>query len=138
MAEEVLHECLISVGSNIEPWTHIEQAHEILSRECRLIAASSIIETAPVGFQDQPNFLNAAFWVETRLDRHAFKNYLRQVEDRLGRERGKIKSGPRTIDLDIVLWNRQVVDDDYYLYDYVRRPADELLTTLGLSIDEAT
>lgn len=89
------------------------------------------IVTTPVGYQQQPNFLNAALLVRTRLTMSDFRAYLKSVEDRLGRVRGPIKSGPRTMDLDIVAWNGELVDDGYLNQDYVRVPVDELLAATG-------
>lgn len=123
------HECIISLGTNIEPEHHFAQALEILSRECELVARSEAVRTAPVGFQQQPDFLNAALVVRTSQTRDAFKAYLRDVEQRLGRVRGPIKSGPRTMDLDIVAWDGEVVDEGYFQYDYVRGPVDAVLAS---------
>lgn len=106
-----LHECLISLGSNIDPDHYVAQALDIISRECNLLARSKTIRTRPVGYQHQPDFLNAALLVSTPLEREAFRAYLKGVEDRLGRVRGAIKSGPRTMDLDIVAWDGEVVDE---------------------------
>ena len=124
-----LHECFISLGSNIEPDHYFAQALEIISRECVLLARSEAIRTAPVGFQQQPDFLNAALLVSTPLEREAFRAYLKGVEDRLGRVRGAIKSGPRTMDLDIVAWDGEVVDDGYFNHSYVKKPVDEVLAS---------
>ena len=128
-----LNECLISLGSNIEPERHAAEALDILSKECELVGRSREIVTTPVGYQQQPNFLNAALLVRTRLAMSDFRAYLKSVEDRLGRVRGPIKSGPRTMDLDIVAWNGELVDDGYLNQDYVRVPVDELLAATGRS-----
>ena len=53
----------------------------------------------------------------------------------LFRSRGAIKSGPRTMDLDIVAWDGEVVDDGYYLHDYVKKPVDEVLASSGRSLE---
>ena len=132
------HECVISLGTNIEPEHHFAQALEILSSECGLLATSEAVRTAPVGFQQQPDFLNAALLVRTTLARDAFKAYLKEVEHRLGRVRGPIKSGPRTMDLDIVAWDGEVVDEGYYQHDYVRRPVDEVLAVSGRTLSAGT
>ncbi|MFC7368884.1 2-amino-4-hydroxy-6-hydroxymethyldihydropteridine diphosphokinase [Vreelandella zhaodongensis] len=122
------HECLISLGTNIEPEHHFVEALTILRSECELIASSEAIRTAPVGYQHQPDFLNAALLVRTPLVYDAFRAYLKDVENRLGRVRGPIKSGPRTMDLDIVAWDGEIIDEGYYQHSYVRRPVDEVLT----------
>jgi 2-amino-4-hydroxy-6-hydroxymethyldihydropteridine diphosphokinase len=61
------------------------------------------------------------------LDRDAFAAYLRLMEDRLGRVRTANKFGPRTIDLDIVVWNGEIVNADYSERDFVRDAVRELL-----------
>ncbi len=131
-----LHECLISLGSNIDPDHYFDQALRIISHECDLLARSEAIRTAPVGYQQQPDFLNAAMLVSTPLEREAFRAYLKEVENRLGRVRGVIKSGPRTMDLDMVAWDGEVVDEGYYHYDYVRMPVDEVLASSGRTLND--
>ncbi|GGW54169.1 MULTISPECIES: 2-amino-4-hydroxy-6-hydroxymethyldihydropteridine diphosphokinase [Halomonadaceae] len=131
------HECVISLGSNIEPEHHFARALDILSSECELVAHSEAVRTAPVGFQQQPDFLNAALVVRTTLERRAFKAYLKDVEHRLGRVRGLIKSGPRTMDLDIVAWDGEIVDESYFQHDYVRGPVDAVLADSGRSLISA-
>ncbi|MGS2745076.1 2-amino-4-hydroxy-6-hydroxymethyldihydropteridine diphosphokinase [Halomonas sp. LS-001] len=126
-----LHECVISIGSNIDPEHHYARAIEILEAECDLLARTAPILTTPVGFQAQPDFLNSAVLIRTGLNQADFKAYLKQVEDRLGRVRGPIKSGPRTMDLDIVAWDGHVVDEGYHQHDYVREPVDALLAEAG-------
>lgn len=126
--------CVLAVGSNIDPETNIPASREILSDEHEWVAASELRWTAPVGLRDQPDFLNGAFAVRTAMDRDDFNAYLKSVEQRLGRIKGPIKSGPRTIDLDIVLWNGQVVHEDFHKAPYVREPVDELVAMLGLRI----
>lgn len=128
------HECMISVGSNIDPEYHCAQVMKILSQECELIAHTTPIRTTPVGYQAQPDFLNSAVLVRTSLPQADFKAYLKRVEDRLGRERGPVKSGPRTMDLDIVAWDGEVVDEGYYHHAYVREPVDELLAQSGRTL----
>lgn len=128
------HECLISLGSNIEPDIHFAQALTIIGDECHLLAKSQPIRTAPVGYKSQPDFLNAALLVSTPLERETFGAYLKEVEKRLGRVRGPIKSGPRTMDLDMVAWDGELLGDGYYQHDYVRAPVDELLASTGRSL----
>ena len=134
MNDPTRHQCIISVGSNIDPESNVRRARELLATEAELIGESALIWTAPVGFQEQPDFLNGAFLIATTFDRAEFKDYLRSVEDRLGRIRGPIKSGPRTIDLDIISWDGEIVHDDYYSHEYVSTPVNELIRTHALSI----
>jgi len=133
-ASESLHQAIISGGSNIDPHEHLRQAREILAEETRLLASADVIETAPVGFQYQPDFLNTAYLVETAMDRESFNYYLKSVEDRLGRVRGAIKSGPRTIDLDLVAWDGELLTTDYYQYEYVSVPVNQIVQNAGLAL----
>jgi 2-amino-4-hydroxy-6-hydroxymethyldihydropteridine diphosphokinase len=65
------------------------------------------------------------------LDRPAFEAYLKDLEARLGRVRTENKFGPRTIDIDVVVWNGEIVNEDYYTRDFVRNAVDELMGFAG-------
>ena len=122
-----LNQVVISVGSNINPLSNIKKSQNILSKEEKFIYSADIIETDPVGYLEQPNFLNTAFLVVTSLDYEEFNAYLKDIENRMGRERGLNKAGPRTIDLDIIVWNGRLLTDDCYSYDYVSIPVNQVI-----------
>jgi 2-amino-4-hydroxy-6-hydroxymethyldihydropteridine diphosphokinase len=86
-----------------------------ISRAAELIGAerlSTIRETEPWGYADQPAFLNAVAEVETDLYARALLDRLLDIERLLGRERGAgPRYGPRTIDLDLLLYGEEVVDE---------------------------
>ena len=121
---------IIGVGSNIDATLHIAQAKSILEQEQHLIRVSGFVQTTPIGYADQSDFTNSAFLVSTNLDRNAFYGYLKQVEQRLGRLKSNNKYGPRTIDLDIVVWNGLIINDDFFKRDFVRNAVKELLPEL--------
>lgn len=74
----------------------------------RLRRVSSLYRTAPVGVLDQPSFVNGALAVDTTLDPEALLEHLLAIERDLGRTR-EVRWGPRTVDLDLILWgDRQV------------------------------
>ena len=101
----------IALGSNINSERNLREAVRRLSLHCRLLAVSPVYETAPVGKTDQPNFLNAAALIETDLTAAELKtNVLQVIEQELGRVRTEDKNAPRTIDLDISLFNEEVLD----------------------------
>ena len=75
-----------------------------------VIAVSELRETAPVGVVDQPPFLNGAAALETELSPRELLDLLLAVERRLGRERRE-RWGPRTIDLDLLLYGDEAVDE---------------------------
>jgi 2-amino-4-hydroxy-6-hydroxymethyldihydropteridine diphosphokinase len=125
-----MNKVIIGVGSNIEARRHILQAKNILVKEQNFLKESIFKTTSPIGFANQPDFLNGAFLIETEMDREKFRVYLKKLESRLGRVRTENKNGPRTIDLDIVTWNGQVVNNDYYERDFVRNAVKELMPNL--------
>ncbi|MEH6617251.1 MAG: 2-amino-4-hydroxy-6-hydroxymethyldihydropteridine diphosphokinase [Porticoccus sp.] len=129
-----LHQVVISVGSNIDPEKNIRLSHEVLVNDTRLLAVADIIKTTPVGYTQQPDFLNTAYLIETNLEYDDFNAFLKSVEDRLGRKRGANKSGPRTIDLDIIVWDRNVLTQDYFNYEYVSTPINQILTAHQISL----
>jgi 2-amino-4-hydroxy-6-hydroxymethyldihydropteridine diphosphokinase len=75
-----------------------------------VVAVSTLRETDPVGITDQPRFLNGVAVLETELAPRELLDGLLAVERRLGRERGR-RWGPRTIDLDLLLYGDEVIDE---------------------------
>ena len=120
------HECIIGIGSNINPEQNIAVALFFLRQEQEFVAVSSLIKTSPIGITDQPDFLNGAAKVFTEIELTDFKSYLKGVEDRLKRDRTAPKFGPRTIDLDIVIWDGEIIDPDYYSRDFLKKAVDEI------------
>ena len=90
--------------------------------------------TKPCGYTDQADFLNGAFFLETELDYATFKAYLKDVENRMDRIDHGDKAGPRTIDLDIIVWDNAIIEDDFYSKDYVRIPVTDLIESHSLKI----
>lgn len=78
----------------------------------RLLAETTIEETAPIGPMPQGNYLNQMVALETPMTAHALLDQLLRIERTLGRERGEQRWGPRTIDLDIVRFGTQVVNSE--------------------------
>jgi 2-amino-4-hydroxy-6-hydroxymethyldihydropteridine diphosphokinase len=74
-------------------------------------AVSSFRETAPVGYLEQPLFLNAALEAETGLAAQALLDRLLEVERILGRTRDGPRFGPRTIDLDLLLYGNEEIEE---------------------------
>ena len=120
------HECIIGIGSNIDPEQNIAAALFFLRQEQELISVSSLIKTSPIGIPDQPDFLNGAAKVVTEMELVDFQSYLKGVEDRLKRDRTAPKFGPRTIDLDIVKWDGEIVSQDYYDRAFLRDSVDAI------------
>jgi len=123
------HECILGIGSNIEPEKNIASALFFLRQEQTFISVSSLIKTSPIGIAEQPDFLNGAAKVNTEMELADFKTYLKKLEDRLMRDRTSPKFGPRTIDLDIVLWDGEILDPDYYSRDFLKTAVQEIRLT---------
>jgi 2-amino-4-hydroxy-6-hydroxymethyldihydropteridine diphosphokinase len=122
---------IIGLGSNIDPVFHIAEAKKYLARHCSLIKESRFVKTKPVGRCDQADFLNGAVMIQTDDVLPVFKAALKQLERQLGRTRKAANLyGPRTIDLDIIVWNRTIIDQDFYHRDFVRQSVLELLPDL--------
>jgi 2-amino-4-hydroxy-6-hydroxymethyldihydropteridine diphosphokinase len=79
--------------------------------DVRVTAVSTFLDTAPVGIVDQPRFLNAAAAVETDLGARGLLDRLLGIERRLGRTRAGPRFGPRTIDLDLLLYGDEQIDE---------------------------
>jgi 2-amino-4-hydroxy-6-hydroxymethyldihydropteridine diphosphokinase len=103
----------VGLGSNLgDREATLRRAVELLDAEegIRVIAVSSLLETDPVGYLDQPRFLNGACLVETELAPVDLLGRLLSIEGRLGRTRVGPRFGPRTIDLDLLLYGSETVE----------------------------
>ncbi len=100
----------ISIGSNIKPEEHIKKCLEILKSEFDVIAISPMYETRPYGYESQPNFINLVVGVKTSLKPHDLLNKIQEIENKLGRKRA-FRFSPRTIDLDILLYNSKIINE---------------------------
>lgn len=127
-----MNRAVIGVGSNIDPERNIARACKTLAQRHTVLAQSRIVETEPIGFLDQPKFLNTTLLLETDQRRDALRQDLRDVERRQGRVRTANKYGQRTIDLDIVVWNGQVVDNEVHERDFLRAGVREVWPELDL------
>lgn len=93
---------IIALGSNIgEPRENLDLAIALLREATEVIKVSSYYVTKPVGYEDQPDFVNAVCIIESELPAIELLNMLHGIEKAMGRER-TIKWGPRIIDLDII------------------------------------
>lgn len=93
---------VIALGSNIgDPKANLDLAIALLREATEVRKVSSYYSTKPVGYVDQPDFLNAVCIIETELPALDLLKMLHGIEKVMGRER-EIKWGPRTIDLDII------------------------------------
>ena len=104
----------VGVGANLgERRRTIERAIQLLRKApgVEVLAVSALRETEPVGFEEQPRFLNGAVALETTLTARDLLALLLEIERRLGRTREGPRFGPRTIDLDLLLHGDAVIDE---------------------------
>jgi 2-amino-4-hydroxy-6-hydroxymethyldihydropteridine diphosphokinase len=103
----------IALGSNLgDRAAHLQKARDALAAlpHTRLLAASSIEETAPLGGKQQPPYLNQMVLLETGLDPHALLQACQAIERAEGRDRTE-RWGSRTLDIDIVQFGTRHVQD---------------------------
>jgi 2-amino-4-hydroxy-6-hydroxymethyldihydropteridine diphosphokinase len=104
----------VGLGANLgDREQTIRRALELLRSdpEIDVVAVSSLRETDPVGYTDQPSFLNGAAALRTELSPRALLDRLLEIERDLGRERSGPRYGPRTIDLDLLLYDSEVLNE---------------------------
>jgi 2-amino-4-hydroxy-6-hydroxymethyldihydropteridine diphosphokinase len=104
----------VGVGANLgDRERTIRRALELLDdrADVEVVAVSALRETEPVGYVDQPRFLNGAAELRTGLEPRALLEVLLGVELELGRTRDGPRFGPRTIDLDLLVYDDVVLDE---------------------------
>jgi 2-amino-4-hydroxy-6-hydroxymethyldihydropteridine diphosphokinase len=119
---EKVNKAYLSLGSNIgDRNKFLKRAIEELVKvkEINVTAQSSIYETDPVGYTDQDNFLNMAVELETSLTANRLLEVCLKIEKELGRKR-EIKWGPRTLDLDILLFNNENIEAENLIIPHPR------------------
>ena len=110
-AEAIWHKAYIAAGSNLgDRRQHVNRAKNAIDESifCNVIKTAPLIETKPVGYTDQNDFLNGCIEIDTLLEPFELLDFLHKIEDDDGRTRD-IHWGPRTIDLDIILYDDLVL-----------------------------
>lgn len=112
----------VSLGTNMgDRLEYLREAVQALHQHEAITVedASSIYETEPVGYTEQANFLNTVIKISTSLSPQALLEVTQSVELQLGRKR-EIKWGPRTIDLDILLYNEENMETETLIIPHPR------------------
>jgi 2-amino-4-hydroxy-6-hydroxymethyldihydropteridine diphosphokinase len=118
---------ILGLGSNINPSENIIRALKLLNQQIGVQRVSSTWESLAVG-SEGPNFLNTVAWVETSLEMTDLKQrILRKIEADLGRVRTADKNAPRTIDIDILIFDEQLVEPAGWEQAFLAVPIAELL-----------
>jgi len=103
----------LSLGSNLGDRTgNVERALNLIASVpgVRVVRASSLYETEPEGYVDQPDFINAAVEIETTLTPHKLLGEIKEIERSMGRKK-TFRFGPRIIDVDILLFGGLIIDE---------------------------
>lgn len=130
------HKAYVAIGSNMgEKEKYLQEAIQGLAdhEEILVTQVSSLITTEPYGGVEQDEFLNGMVEIKTLLTPHELLDYLHELEQKAGRER-ILRWGPRTLDLDIVFYDKLVFEDDVLIIphvdmenrDFVLKPMVEL------------
>lgn len=134
----------VGVGANLgDPVAQIREAFVRLAADVpctRLVARSRLFRNPPMGPQDQPDYVNAVAWLETRLEPAALLTALQGIEHACGRTRNGTRWGPRLLDLDILLFgDRSICQPGLHVphagiaeRDFVVLPLQELAPTLQI------
>lgn len=139
----------LSLGSNLgDREANIKSALKMLGQEARILKVSSLYETEPVGYKDQPWFLNLVCSLETDLSPQALLELAKTIEKNLGRKPTH-RFGPRPIDIDILFYDDLILDSPDLVIPHPRLierafvlvPLKEITTNLvhplsGLTIEE--
>ncbi len=131
-----MNQVFLALGSNIRPEYYLPEAVRLLSEHGVILGKSSVWQSKPVGDRNQPDFLNAAVMLETALDASELcLDVIAEIEQKLDRVRDPAnKNGPRTIDIDLVLFNdeqlqvehRVIPDPEIPRRDFLAVPLAEL------------
>jgi len=101
----------LGLGSNLgEREENLRQALSLLSLKVKLEDVSSVYETEPVGFKEQPLFLNLACRVTTNLSPEKLFHLAKDIETRMGRVPSKQRNLPRLIDIDILFYDNRIME----------------------------
>lgn len=130
--ERSWHTAYIALGSNMgDKKAYLDLGVEGLrqTKGCRVLAVSDYLATEPYGVTEQDEFLNGAMKIHTILPPHELLDRLHEIEQEAGRER-IVRWGPRTLDLDILLYDDLILDDEelhiphieMYKRDFVLEP----------------
>jgi len=123
-------EAIILIGSNIEPEKNFKKCIELLSNLAVIKKASNVWKTEAIG-SDGPDFLNAAVQIYTPLDAESIRSsIINPIEIELKRIRTADKNAPRTIDLDLIVFNGKILDEDIWNKLFVALPVSEILPDL--------
>ncbi len=121
-----MHQVYLSLGSNIQPKANLPRAIDLLAEYGDILKGSSAWESESVG-SDGPNYLNACVLFMTPLFLEELKEkIIHPIEAKLGRQRSEDKYAPRTIDIDVIIFDDQSCNDKFWALAFVVIPLAEI------------
>lgn len=120
------HRIIIGIGTNIDNDANIAKVKPLLEERFQVLQYAKWLQTEPIGIKEQPIYTNGAALIECSLSPEVLKINLKEIEDLCGRDRSGPKFGPRTMDLDILTWNDEVIDQDVFTRDFLQSSITEL------------
>jgi 2-amino-4-hydroxy-6-hydroxymethyldihydropteridine diphosphokinase len=125
---------VLSIGSNIDPEFHIAEARRSLKEMVRIVSESRFVKTKAVMPEAKAEFssgktgyfINGAVLIETEMEKGRLESLLKKLEKESGRVRTGDKFAPRTLDIDVVIWNGKIIDQDVHQREYLRRLVKEI------------
>ena len=143
-----MNDVYLSIGTNIGDRKHnLQEAVRLLTNteDIKVMQVSSIYETAPVGYVDQDAFLNIAVYIKTTESADEMLAVCHFIEQELGRVR-LIRWGPRSIDLDILLYNDENIESEHLIVPHARMyerafvlvPLMEIASTQSVQLKKAS
>lgn len=143
MTNQATERVYLGLGANLNaPLEQIRKATNALSEhaEINLVASSSLYGSKPMGPQDQPDYVNSVVAIETNLSPLALLNITQKIELDFGRVRKENRWGPRTLDIDIILFKGEEIENERLTVphygmktrEFVLYPLDEIAPNLCL------
>lgn len=127
-------EVLVGMGSNIDPENNLLQAAAALRSEFSDVTFSTVYRSPAVGM-DGDDFLNACCVFHSHMAQPELRRRMKALEDAQGRDRSAGSWKPRTLDLDVLMYDGKVIDDELYRYAHAYVPAIELTELDGPEFD---
>ncbi|MFP4520670.1 MAG: 2-amino-4-hydroxy-6-hydroxymethyldihydropteridine diphosphokinase [Fibrobacterota bacterium] len=123
----MISECVVFAGSNIKPEENYEKVMDFFSKTGDFEKSTKPLYTKPVEKKGGRDYLNWALLFFTEKSFEEFREYLKSVEKEFGRIKTEDKFAPRTIDLDIIVWNKKICSDDFRHRDFVKKAVYEII-----------
>lgn len=125
---------LLGLGSNIEPESHLQWAAQQLRRQFGEVRFSAVYRSPAVGM-DGDDFLNACCLLHSDRSLHELRALFKQWEDARGRDRSQGSWKPRTLDIDVLMYDGEIIDDGLLTFAHAYVPASELVVLAAASPD---